>query len=658
MKKIQKIICGLLAIATCFSAFACSNSSSKKPERPEEQEPPKDTAVDLIKDGNTSYRILLPQNPTPTESYAAGELKTFFKQSSGCELSVVYEGDPGLQIDKNSKFLAIGATEFFGESNQKVDESLGQDGFKVITYGNCVLMNGYGESGKLYSVYDFMEEQIGFETYAADEVYVDVLENAKLKDFHITEIPDFEGRDPHDQSYAYNAQFAARKRVRGPKTPFLATQGEGSVWSKSLFTHSAYLLLPEKLKETHADWFSDSGLGLCYGTGIEDSANGEEMRQTLLTKLKYYIETHSTAKFFTIAEEDNAPGCGCDKCEEANRVYGGINESPSGPLVVFVNMIAREIDAWLRAEHPERADDVKLSTYAYQFSEDPPVTYNESTGKYSFVKEVVPEKNVIIRLAPLSAVYSKNLMDEEANSDIRDVILGWHALGANLSIWSYSCPFGAYLYPVYNWHTLQENYRIFMEYGVTDILDQGPRDSSILPFHALRDYLQAELMWDVDQDVNLLISNFMKAYFKDAAPYMQEYFNLINSNYALMERTKDYKWYPGPWESRDNALADYYPKSYLNACLDLFEKAYEVIEKLPEGEEKTKVLQRLQKEELSPRYIILEHYKDYYEDADLRQMFTDFEQDALRLGLTYYKELNGSDGYISDRYAKWWGYLA
>ena len=201
---------------------------------------------------------------------------------------------------------------------------------------------------------------------------------------------------------------------------------------------------------------------------------------------------------------------------------------------------------------------------------------------------------------------------------------------------------------------MQDNYRIFLEYGVTDLLDQGPRDSTILPFHAMRDYVQAELMWDVEQDVNKLMDDFMTHYYKDAAPYVKEYFKLINANYALMEKTKDYFWLADPWGSRDSALAMYYPKSYLNRCLEILDQAKQAVEKMEDESVKRVVMTRLEKEELSPRYIILEHYKEYYDDAQLRQMFTAFQTDASRLGLTYFKEDNGGNGLISLRYKNWW----
>ena len=648
MNKIKKWASAVLAAAMFFSLVGCGGEKGKDPNENGRTE---ETAVDIVKDGQTDYRILLPASPTDTESYAAGELSFFFSEATGISIATV--SDDSVDADKNGKFLSIGDTELFEESGVEVSLSeLGDDGFKVVTYGNCVLMNGADESGKIYSVYDFLEEQFNFEVYAADEIYIDHVENAKLKDLHITEFPDFEGRDVNAISVVYNPAFATRKRLRGATTTFLPTHGSGSAWSPTLWCHSTHILLPPSLYlADHDDWYGGSNnLALCYGTGISDTESGRLMRQTLIESLKSYIQAAPKAKFFMIGLEDNCGECGCDLCVEANKIYGGEYERMSGPMVVFVNMIAREIKAWLQETAPERAELVKIGLFAYQASEQPPVTWNEETGNYECADAVKPESNVFVRLAPLSSVYSKSFMDEEANRNIREVILGWYAMGAQLSVWSYSCPFGAYLYPFYGWHVFQENYRIFLEYGVTDILDQGPRDSSVLPFHAMRDYVLSELMWDVDQDVNVLIDNFMDNYFKDAAPFMKEYFYLINANYALMEKTQGYKQYAGAWESRDNALAKYYPKSYLNRCLEIFDRAYEAIAAIEDEATRNIVLMRVQKEELSPRYINIEHYlSTYYDESEQRALIAEFQADANRLGLNYYAE----DGLINNKYQNW-----
>ena len=170
----------------------------------------------------------------------------------------------------------------------------------------------------------------------------------------------------------------------------------------------------------------------------------------------------------------------------------------------------------------------------------------------------------------------------------------------------------------------------------------------------MRDYVQAELLWEVDQDINTLIDSFMENYYKEAAPYVKQYFNLINANYALMEKTKGFLWHADPWGSRDQALAEYYPKAYLNSCLNLLDQAKKAAEKIENENVRRTVLNRLEKEELSPRYIVIEQYKEYYDDATLRAMFTNFQADANRLGLSYFKEDNGGNGLISNRYNLWW----
>jgi hypothetical protein len=608
-----------------------------------------DTSFDLVKDGKSDYKILISSEATDTEKYASGELVSFFKQATGVTLPIVMDtGD----MDENNKYISIGDTSLFEESGMKVSLSeLGADGFKIKTYGNSVILNAAEEGGKLYSVYDFMEEQIGFEVYAANEIYVDTIKDRKLKDFDVTEVPDFEGRDVHDVVYGNNATFASRKRLRGVITSFSSAQGNGSVWSRTLWCHSTHILLRPSLHlSAHRDWFSVNEKDICYGTGIEDSPNGELMRQTMFESLKYYIEIAPKAKYFMIGLEDDSGYCGCSKCMTANKLYSGHNNRMSGTMVVFVNKMARMVKAWLQDTYPERADQVVIGMFAYQNSLQPPVEKNYATGEYTYHKDVVPDSNVMIRFAPISAVYSKPMTDPVANKETEEIMKGWRALGANMSVWSYSCPFGAYLYPAYNWHNMQDNYRIFLEYGVTDVLDQGPRDSAILPFQAMRDYVQAELLWDVDQDINVLIDSFMENYYKDAAPYVKQYFNLINANYALMEKTKGYSWKPGPWESRDQALAEYYPKAYLNSCLDLLAQAKKAAEKIENESTRRAVMERLEKEELSPRYIVIEQYKEYYDDATLRAMFTNFQSDANRLGLSYYAESH----LISTRYNNWW----
>ena len=292
----------------------------------------------------------------------------------------------------------------------------------------------------------------------------------------------------------------------------------------------------------------------------------------------------------------------------------------------------------MKEEYPERADIVNLVIFAYQKTQQPPVIINEKTGEYEFEPEVVPEENVMVRIAPLASVYSKDFMDKQYNAAVRDSILGWSSLGAKLSVWNYNIGFGAYMYPMYNFHTIQANYRIFKDAGVIDVLDQGARDTEATPFCALRNFIGAELLWNIDLDMSQLIDEFMEHYYKQVAPYMFEYFNYVNAHYKLMEKTRGFYAYAGAWESRDTAIERYFPKEFVLGSLDIFKKAYAVIEKIEESALRELLLNRVGTEELSPRFIMLDLYRNDYEPQERKKLICMFREDAERLGLKHFRE--------------------
>lgn len=637
MSKIKRIICILLSTLFVGTCVACD----KLPVQGQGglSTGDADTSIDLVKNGATDYQILLAENATDTENFAASELAYFFEEATGYKIKTVSEST--VTADKDDKYLAIGATDIFEESGIALSAAeLANDGFKLVTYGNCVLMNALGESGKLYSVYEFLRRQFDYRVYAADEIYVRETENCKLKNFNVTEVPDFEGRDFHNYVLFNDAQLATRLRLNGVRTPFKAYQGNGSAWAGSLWSHTTFKIMPKtEYFNTHRKWYSDDGTQLCFSKPLEDSADGELMFTTFVDNLMAFIEKESTSIYFMIGQEDVGTTCGCDSCVINNEIYGGEGKNPSGTLMVFINKVAREVKKrLLESDTPERADIVKLVIFAYQRTEAPPVTYNPKTGLYESVDEVKAEDNVVVRLAFLGSIYSKNFLDKEYNLRSRQAILGWSSIGAGLSAWNYNISFGSYLYPMYNFHTIQENYQIFKEYGVTDILDQGSRDTGSTPFFALRNYISSELLWNTDLDMNELVQDFMTHYFKDAAPYMLEYYRLVNANYKLMEKKYNYVSYAGESESEKNVDAKYYPKAYLNKVMELFDKAYEAIEKIPDFNLRQLIYNRVTIESLSPRYILLDHYQDYYSLLQRRQMILDYKADAARYQLLHWQE--------------------
>ena len=591
------------------------------------------------KRGNGQYAVLLPESPTKSEIFASEELVRFFQQATGVVLCVIQENSQEF-FAFDGKYFSVGNTALFAQCGECLTaENMNMDGVRVFTKDGNAFINGYSESGKIYAVYTFLKAQVGFTVYAPDEIYVEKKSDFALQAMDVTSVPDFVGRDIHNYTLIYDPLQSVRLRSNGVRTVFPEEYGEGSVWSKTYWCHSTFLILPpDQYAEAHPEWYTDNKLQLCIATALEDTEEGRLMYATFLQNFKEIIAKEPNAKYFMVGQEDVGYTCDREKSKRMNAKYGGEKEASSGTLMVFINRIAREIKAWLKETAPERADLVKIVIFAYQKTQQPPVTWNAEKGKYECVPEVVPEDNVMVRFAPLASVYSKNFLDEEYNESARTSILGWSDIGAKLSVWSYDVGFGSYEYPLDNWRVMAENYRIFKRYGVKDILMQGACDSPATPFLTMRNYVHSQLLWDVNADVEALVKDFIERYFKAAAKYIYQYYEYVNAYYKMTEITKGFLAYAGIWESADVSIPKYYSKEFIEQCLKIFEKAKAAAESIEDESVRKLVLERVLREELAPRYMMLDLYRRDFDKKECDGMIKAFVKDAETLGLKAYRE--------------------
>jgi hypothetical protein len=599
------------------------------------------------------YQILLSENCSPSERFASKELSQFFQMATGVRLNTLEE-KKGERLEQDCRYISIGDTALFKATNEVLDyEALGMDGVRVFTRDGNVFLNAISLSGRIYAVYEFLKRQFAFTVYADDEIYIEKTEQFVLKEMDVISRPDFDGRDIHGIDVVRNPILAVRLRANDISTPFTEEHGEGSPWATSCWCHSTFLILPpEKYLAEHPEWYTDNQKQICIATALEDTEEGRLMYQTFLENFKTIIANDSKKKYFMIGQEDVGWTCQREKSLAMDKKYGGEQSACSGTLMVFVNKIAREVKAWLKETAPERAELVKIVIFAYQKTQQPPVTWNEQLGKYECVPEVVPEENVMVRFAPLASVYSKDFLDEEYNLPARTSILGWSDIGAKLSVWNYGVGFGSYEYPIYHWPVLQKNYKIFKKYGVKDILAQGPKDTKSTPFMAMQSYILSNLLWNVDVDMEFLIKDFMSHYYKEAAKYIYRYFEYINAYYKTIEITKGFLSYAGVWESEDMAIVQYYSKEFLEESLKILRKAKQLAMEIQDEEKRKIVLNRVRVEELSPRYMMLDLYRRHFDKKECEGMINDFVADAKELGLINYKE-GGDLATIEARAESW-----
>mgnify|MGYP002556921535 CR=1 FL=1 len=594
-----------------------------------------------------NYIVLLPAVPTPSEQFAAEELVRFFEEATGYSPAVVREGEGAV----NGPCLSIGGTVLFSACGGEAKMcGVGTDVAIVFTNGENFFINSPSESGKIYAVYEFLHAQFGFTVYAADEIYIEKTQNFALKKVDIVSAPDFVGRDVHSHALIYDPLLSVRMRSNGVRTDFPPQYGEGCFWSKKYWCHATFQYLPpEKYAADHPSWYTDNKLQLCIATALENSEEGRLMYGTFLENLKKAIASEPQAKYFSIGQEDVGYTCDREISRKANAKYGGESAAPSGTYLVFANRLAADVKAWLRSTASERANEVKLVMFAYQKTQQPPVTFDTCTGRYVCAAEVSPAENVIVRFAPLASVYSKNFLDEEYNAPARNALLGWSGIGAHLAVWTYDVCFGTYLYPMYNWHVLQENYRIFKKCGVCDVLVQGSCDTEGTPFFAMRNYVHSRLLWNTEADVSALVKDFMAHYYRDAAKYVYMYYELLNAHFKTIEITMGYLAYAGVWETQDNCCVWYYPKEFLESALKIFADARRAAETISDLVQREKVLRRVRAEELSPRFMMLDLYRQYLGKKQRYEAIKAFAADAKELGAQSYRE-GGSMDSIAERW--------
>lgn len=627
MKKYLKLIlCIVLSGSFALGLAACRKDP--KPEDSSQGGQTQYTDIDFVKNGNSDYLIVLPDEASDEEKKAAQMLQNYVLQSTSCMLPIVT--DEKMRYDESQKIISVGDTSLLRGSGVKIDETeLNGDGYKLVRKGNTVVLAGGTDVGTIYAANEFAKKQLNYAFYAVDETYYEKFNNVKLIDFNITEIPEFAERTSYYRSIMI-ADEDARLRMRADS---------GDEWG--LAHHSFFLLIePEVYLKDHPDWFSPESEGqhqLCI--------TNNEMKAELIKNLKKFIVEMPDKKYFMIGQSDMHNLCDCDRphadgemtCRESHKKYG-----TSGTMMRFVNSIAREIKEWQKTACPER--ELYIGVFAYQDTKHAPVTFDVNTGKYIPVDpSVVAEDNVIVRYAPLEACFSHPL-NAKCNQVFDTAIKGWQAISNNFAIWSYCTYFSNFLVHFNNWSTMQANYRIYKDMGATIIMDQGAgTETQGTPFEALRIYLQTQLMWDLEQDVNYMIDDFITHYYKSAAPYIKEFLGLTRDHFTSVEE----EWAKNG-ETFCSKVTTVYEPQILDAKVlpyeficrqqELIEKALEAADTESDPAVRETIRRRVLGESLSPRAMMLELHSSEYSKEQLSVMLDEFEDIAGQVGLKNYDE--------------------
>ncbi len=446
----KKILCIALSAVTVFSLVSCGGTQeeTKEPFQAVKhnastglKETIKETNIDLVTNGTTEYKIVVPQSAKDDSSvvFAATEIAYFMNDANGCTVPIIT--DSGLSFNSNDKYISVGPTTIAQGSGLTVSlDEVGLDGYKIKTYGNTVVLLAYQDNGHTNAAYGWLERNLDYHYYYYDEWDINTSKNVKLMDMEVTEKPTFSGRYLSYYPYRMSGspgssydlmRYQTRSKTTGGqggapigRTAFWANNNDQSMESQ-IWTDDAVGVTQThtqtgkqvRWRTIDTQYTAATGVAirgqLCMSTMLDGLGEGNELlgKNEMFTHFatsfinKSFAEEDDNVIFF-LGMNDNWDACKCAECS----VYEAAIKQ-SGLMLKFTNELNRVIKRWLNDEFNgvtfEFPNCVKYPSYqfvdspagdenrehyigffAYNYTTLPPANYDSASGKYVPVDDV------------------------------------------------------------------------------------------------------------------------------------------------------------------------------------------------------------------------------------------------------------------------------
>jgi hypothetical protein len=506
----------------------------------------KSKTLKITENGNTDYVIVVSENATQSERDAAQLLQSYVTRISGCKLVVVNDTERVLKTE-----ISVGFTNRIDPKTTGQLKTMKPDGFRIFTEGKKLFIVGGPHKGVYYGVVDLLEKQLGCRMYAPDVEFVPENKNLVIPELNYADAPTNTLRIVH-------GKFNENKNYK----EWMRLDNINEVFADGYYVHTFNRLVPwETHFGAHPEYFA-----FMNGKRIIDQLcmTNPDVLKLVVDKLSVEMGKQPNKNIWSVSQNDNFSYCQCDKCMEINKQEG----TPSGALIRFVNQVA--------ANFPNKT----ISTLAYQFSRSAP-------------KITKPAANVQIMLCTIELNRSKSIESDAGSQSFVKDIADWGKLTDNIYLWDYTVDFANSVTPFPNLHVLQPNIQFLSRNGAYQHFQQTNTMKGN-EMAELKAYLLARLLWNPDVNIDSVKSVFLNGYFAEAAPYMKQYIERLES-----ELIKSGEWldiYGSPV---------HHEKSFLSAgnmvfYNQLFDKAEAAVAYSPE------VLQRVKTSRLPIAFAAME----------------------------------------------------
>ncbi|PWD97530.1 DUF4838 domain-containing protein [Marinilabilia rubra] len=498
-----------------------------------------DKNLQIVSNQSTDYVIVIPENADSLVEHAADEIQYYMEAVSGAKPEIRKLADK----PAGPSILVGWPVEAKETKPATVHISVSSEQLNI---------GGGNSRSVLNAVYFFLERyaNIRFLTPGAEVIP----ENPYFSvpgDLDFSYTPEITTRTVHSRLFYNNPSFAAKHFV---------TQEAFPRYVPGARVHTFHRFLPESVFfDKHPEYYA---LRNEERRPTQLCLTNPEVFKLVVEAVDSLLKANPGAEVISVSQDDNTQYCQCEECKAINKHA----KSPAGSVIDFVNRVARKFP------------DKQISTLAYQYTRKAP-------------ENIKPEDNVLITLCSIECDRSAPI--NEKCRDFAQDLEDWGTLTDNIRIWDYTTQFTNFLAPFPNLHTLKPNIQLFRDNHAKWVFEQHSYNPSEL--FELRSYLTAKLLWNPDADADSIISEFLKGYYQEAAPFIQKYISKVHKE---IKADSDFFLflYGDPSQAFDSFLSPDHLIQYDN----WYEEAQAAVAGKPE------ILERVKRAGLSVDFALLE----------------------------------------------------
>ncbi|MBN1899809.1 DUF4838 domain-containing protein [Candidatus Sumerlaeota bacterium] len=501
-----------------------------------------DSASFMVKSGKAVAIIVIPDDATSGEKYAAQELRDHIRKITGAELSLSSEK---LYSRENGPFISIGRTDLSRKyvSDEQL-KTMGDDGYHIFCKDGNAFFIGGRRRGAIYAVYEYLES-LGVRWYSPDYTVIPRLSNAPMPSHLIEYTPKLWYRCQWWNN-GFTVEWLARARVNGnigqfPEIP----ESMGGCIKAMHSCHSYSTLVPADPNfAQHPEWFAikEDGKRSPHELCLTNPDLRDFMTSRVLSDLK---NCSGKVENFWVSQNDGGmSACFCEKCT-AERIAHGGKDKWSANTISFVSDVAERV----KKEYP----GVRIKTLAYNYTKEPPENMKASD-------------TVLVEICGNFG---------PKNDDHEKIVKKWSAIAKNISVYTYGGSNYGYFWPFPNLYELGMQAPWALQNGVTAFYVQGTALGKGSGLIDLRAWLTARMMWDPSRDVKREIRDFCDGFYGPAGKYIVEYHDW----YADYIKRNNLELYTG-WGDGE-AWRVWVTKDAMDRAEDIFHNALEAVKRDP-----------------------------------------------------------------------------